>query len=262
MTGNAIHRPIYLSRLLLGPASHRARSELAFPYEMHRTLMHAFEGHFTNGEVNPREKAGVLFRADVSEGHDRIIVYVQSIVEPDWSFLDGVPDYLLGRSGLPNPACKDVSSAYQRLREGQILSFRLRANPTKRIGQVVGDNPELKGKRVGLLREEEQIAWLKRKGHERESGKPGGFELPSQPAIPQNEAAQTVPLVQVRQEGKQVGRKRSGRQAHTTTHLAIRFDGRLRITDADAFRETLVRGVGSAKAYGFGLLSIGAPGAP
>jgi CRISPR system Cascade subunit CasE len=41
------------------------------------------------------------------------------------------------------------------------------------------------------------------------------------------------------------------------TFAAVTFDGLLRIVDADRFRAALVQGIGSAKAYGFGLLSIG-----
>lgn len=259
MTTNAI-ASLYLSRLLLDSRSRQVRSELAQPYEMHRTLMHAFEKQLLDEEASSREKAGVLFRTEVDESRHCIIVYVQSIVEPDWSFLATFRDYLLTGADKPNPVCKDVAEAYQQLRAGQLLSFRLRANPTKRIARVAKGDSELKGKRVGLLREEDQIAWLIRKGQERETGKPGGFELPTQHNMPPGTEIREVPLVRVRQEGKQVGRKRSNRRSHTTTHLSILFDGVLRITNADDFRETLARGVGSAKAYGFGLLSIGPSG--
>jgi CRISPR system Cascade subunit CasE len=34
------------------------------------------------------------------------------------------------------------------------------------------------------------------------------------------------------------------------------FDGRLRITDLDAFRRTLTQGLGKAKAYGCGLMTL------
>ena len=34
------------------------------------------------------------------------------------------------------------------------------------------------------------------------------------------------------------------------------FDGRLVVTDAALFRQTLVQGIGSGKAFGFGLLSV------
>jgi CRISPR system Cascade subunit CasE len=48
-----------------------------------------------------------------------------------------------------------------------------------------------------------------------------------------------------------VERKRS-----QLTFVSVLFEGRLRVTDPGKFRATLERGVGSAKAYGFGLLSI------
>ena len=36
----------------------------------------------------------------------------------------------------------------------------------------------------------------------------------------------------------------------------VLFEGRLRVTDAALFRQTLEHGIGSGKAYGFGLLSV------
>ena len=259
MTTNAI-APLYLSRLVLDPRSRQVWSELAQPYEMHRTLMHAFERYPLKEKENAREKFGVLFRTDVDAHCNRVTLYVQSSVEPDWSFLATFQYYLLTGADKPNPACKDVAGAYQQLQDGQALSFRLRANPTKRIGKDAENNGVWKGKRVGLLREEDQIAWLIRKGQEREIGKPGGFEmLMKDVAAPSGEVLQ-VPLVNVRREGKQRGRKKENGRSHETTHLSVLFDGLLRITDANAFRETLARGIGSAKAYGFGLLSIVPPG--
>lgn len=40
---------------------------------------------------------------------------------------------------------------------------------------------------------------------------------------------------------------------------AVRFEGILTVTDPDTFRTTVATGIGSAKAFGFGLLSL-APG--
>ena len=37
---------------------------------------------------------------------------------------------------------------------------------------------------------------------------------------------------------------------------SVVFDGRLEVTDADSFREVLANGIGSGKAFGFGLLSV------
>ncbi|MDD5219466.1 MAG: type I-E CRISPR-associated protein Cas6/Cse3/CasE [Candidatus Bipolaricaulis sp.] len=251
MTGNASLQRAYLSRLLLNPQSRQVRTELAQPYEMHRTLMQAFEGYLADGENRGREKVGMLFRAEVDERDHRVVVYVQSLMEPEWSFLEDFGEYLLDTAEGPTAICKDVSKAYGQLLDRQTLAFRLRANPTKRIGSDAEHGGLLAGKRVGLLREEKQIAWLARKGAT------AGFELLRAECPHPQEGVQRVPSVTARVEGRQEGRKREGHQLHTMTHLAVLFDGLLRVTNAADFRQTLIRGIGSGKAFGFGLLSIG-----
>lgn len=249
---------LYLSRLLLNPRCRQVQSELAYPYEMHRTIMKAFLKSVDGSRTRVREGLGVLFRADVDDSGKRVTVYVQSTVMPDWSFIEGINDYLIAEAEPANPVCKKITKAFQNLKNGQIFTFRLRANPTKRIGRASKGYSELKGKRVGLLREEEQIAWLVRKGHDREKGKPGGFEILMHKIEDREGEIRSIPRVNVRREGKQRGRKKEEEKA--MIHLAVRFDGLLRVTDADAFRETLSRGIGSGKAFGFGLLSLAPAG--
>lgn len=247
---------LFLSRLLLNLRSRRVISEMAHPYEMHRTLMNAFSQVPVKEGENAREKFGVLFRADVDHMRNLVTVYVQSKIEPDWSYLAAFNDYLQLNTHHSNPACKDISMAYQRLKNRQVLSFRLLANPTKRIGKSAEANSDLKGKRVGLLREEEQIEWLIRKGKEREKGEPGGFEIIMKEIEDEYGEIKLVPRVEVRVLGKQRNRKKLDGNLYDTTHLAVQFDGLLRVKDATAFRETLIRGIGPAKAFGFGLLSV------
>lgn len=43
------------------------------------------------------------------------------------------------------------------------------------------------------------------------------------------------------------------------TFGSVLFEGVLEITDAERFQKTLQAGIGSGKAYGFGLLSIARP---
>ncbi len=240
---------LYLSRLILDLNCRQVWSELAHPYEMHRTLMRAFSQRPAD-EVEARKQFGVLFRGDVDEPRGRVTVYIQSHVPPDWSFLDDHPAYLSAGAEPPNPTCKDVGEVYRRLQAGQVLSFRLRANPTKRIGKPSEGNDELKGKRVGLLRQEEQIQWLTRRAEK------CGFEIVMKQVQDEDGKTYEIPRVNVCPEGKQRGHKREDGASHEMTHLAVCFDGLLRITNADAFREALASGIGPAKAFGFGLLSI------
>lgn len=254
-----VSAPLYLSRLILDLNCRQVRSEIAHPYEMHRTLMHAFEGYAVDKEKNVREKCGVLFRADVDDHNSRAVVYIQSLVEPDWSYLGNCRNYLLSEKDIRNPAYKNVTVSYRGLRNGQTVAFSLRANPTKRIAKPSKGHDMLKGKRVALLREEEQIDWLVRKGDERGKGCTGGFRILAKEIQGQNDKIRQIVHVNVRQEGKQTGYKKDKkdeRREHRMTHLTVRFDGLLRITDSDAFRETLTRGIGPAKAFGCGLMLV------
>lgn len=108
------------------------------------------------------------------------------------------------------------------LKVGQRLAFKLRANPT-----VKRD-----GKRFGLYREEEQIEWLKRKGRD------NGFE---------------VLAAFNNTEKLRANRKPNDKEA---TFASVVFEGVIRITDPEVFSKALESGIGSAKGFGFGLLSV------
>ena len=77
-------------------------SEVAYPYEMHRTLMRAFPTATDDENSKARHEFGVLFRADADEPSGTVKVYVQSLVEPDWSFLDGLDGYLAAAGKCPD----------------------------------------------------------------------------------------------------------------------------------------------------------------
>lgn len=213
---------LYLSRLLLNPRSRQVQRETADPYQLHRTIMKAFGPK--------RDQAGVLHRLDIQQRTQLLTLLVQSQDEPDWRWLYD-RNYLLPidpLTGLDNPAIKQVSLP---LHAGQLLRFRLRANPTikkKREGKH--------SNRVPLVREESQIAWLKRKADQ------NGFNLLDTSVSDQN---------------RQTSRKRDGRPPLTL--FTVQFDGRLQIADEGKFQQAMRNGIGPAKAFGCGLLSI-APG--
>jgi CRISPR system Cascade subunit CasE len=141
-----------------------------------------------------------------------------------------------------------LDGSYSALYVDQVLQFRLRANPTKRLARSADGRPDrLLGKRVQLLREDEQLGWLRRKAES------GGFALlnvrTAQPAV--------VIEAQARAEQSQIGwRATKDAERRRLTFGSVLFEGRLRITEVGRFRETLATGIGSGKAYGFGLLSI------
>jgi CRISPR system Cascade subunit CasE len=201
------------------------QKEIADPYQLHRSLMHSFPDELEDGDER------VLFRVDTHPRGNALSLLVQSLNIPDWSWLDepGARGYLLPEDVLPprvshNPATKALNLKFT---TGQRLAFRLRANPTVKRS----------GKRLGLLREEEQRAWLARKAQA------GGFR---------------VLTASVREEGMMSGTiHRSQEESHRLRLLAVRFDGLLQVLDPDRFQDTLQSGIGSGKGLGFGLLSLG-----
>jgi CRISPR system Cascade subunit CasE len=216
---------MYLSRLILNQRSRRVQRELAEGYEMHRSIMRAFPDGLTEGEER------VLWRVD---GHPELglVLLVQSETKPDWSWTSGAgaQSYL---AAVPQPSV-ETKELQLDLAPGQVLAFRLRANPTiKRRFQQSGDH-----KRVGIHAEEDQLAWLRRKGEK------SGFQVLS-----------------VRMAKERIAEGVIHRQdtIHRLKLLAVRFDGLLQVSDPLLFMKAVTRGIGSGKGLGFGLLSLAPP---
>jgi CRISPR system Cascade subunit CasE len=236
---------MYLSRLLLDPQRRDVQHDLGDVHALHRRLLTAFPLRSAD-EPGARAQFGVLYRLD-ERAVNAPQVLVQSQEQPDWTLLP--QGYLL--DGLDNPACKPVDDFYAALTPGTVLRFRLRANPTRRVFQLKdGEDAKWRGKRVELQGGDNCLAWLQRKGEQH------GFALlvsGRQPAFGD---------VRVTDEGKLQGRRAEQSGPIRLTLAAVRFDGRLTITDVDRFRDALASGIGSGKAYGFGLLSVAREAAP
>jgi CRISPR system Cascade subunit CasE len=207
---------MFLSRLVPDYHDRGVRRDLANPYELHRTLLRAFPDAAAGGPGR------MLYRVELPRGEVAFLL-VQSEKEPGWARLPA--GYLA--------ACRTKSLHDVAFHAGQRLAFRLRANPTKRAGKSAPD-PRWAGKRVGLWREEDQAAWLVRKG----AG--GGFRVDSA-------GFRVIP------EGKVLAR----RAGQALQFQSVRFEGVLEVTDPGRFLATLAEGVGSGKGLGFGLLSVG-----
>lgn len=209
---------MYLSRLTLNLRNRRVQRELANRYELHRTVMNAFPEKLPEGER-------VLFRLEEARNRQAILL-VQSKTMPDYSHLPS--GYLL----------RDIEvKTYQpNLKTGQRLIFRLLANPTKKIslpeeGNEIAEN----AKRIGIVREEEQLKWLERKAEE------NGFRLIGVRSTPHPDIFGFQ-----QQEGK----------TRRVTFHAVQFDGILEILDAESLFKAICSGIGSGKGFGFGLLSV------
>lgn len=168
------------------------------------------------------QESGFLFRIDPQPG-DGVVILVHSALVPDWEYAFHNAKFLLGARPQVRPF--DPSFA-----KGQLLRFRLAANPTKKI-DVDGKRPN--GKRVPVPVEQFR-QWLIGRAEA------GGFALEAD--------ALTM------QPGYVYWKK--PRQKKGQQLRSVRYEGLLRVLDPDRLREALLSGIGPAKAFGFGLLSV------
>ena len=185
-----------------------------------RDVANIYEAHRTILRAFPDTSDGgpgrVLFRIEPPEADGTVPVIVQSDKEPQWKRLEDLSGY------TASPV--ETKQFSLNLHQGQRLAFRLLANPTVKRDK----------KRYGLLREHEQKAWLERKA----SG--GGFRIIG---------------VTIRNPDTVSGKKNIETPL-SVKFIAVLFDGILEVENPDIFISTIKKGIGSAKGFGFGLLSV------
>lgn len=226
---------MFLMRAFLDPTSREVRADLKSPEGLHKTVMRAFPDHVG---PSPRRELGVLHRLD--EDRDRLVLLVQSRVRPSvdrWpaGYLLKLGDDVDWSASMvdSNPAVRDLATERARIEAGDRFMFRLVANTTKKIATKSGPDGERKnGTRVPVRGDDERIQWFDRHATASGFGREQG----------------TVRITEVAPRG------RGG--AKGLTFAGALFEGSLRVNDAVAFRAALDAGIGPAKAYGFGLLSV------
>lgn len=124
---------------------------------------------------------------------------------------------------------KDYDGLLTHLANGQCYRFRFCGNPVHAIKEK---GSKSRGKVVPHVTAAQQEEWFQRKCES------AGFSL------------ETVSLVQ-----RDI-RKFTRQGKPVTLHTSI-FEGTLKITNVELFRQALCMGIGRAKAYGCGLLTLG-----
>jgi len=219
---------VYLSRLVINSRNLLGFRSLLDPYEAHRTIWRGFPEKDRGGPGR------VLFRLERSAASSRLVMLVQSSLEPNWRPL--LEEQILLSADDPKELKPDLLDRLSRA--GRRLRFRLRANPTARriadeTSREEGGNPVRK--RVGLFGDDQQMKWLQRKAEQ------GGFRLID---------------CRISARGNSDCRKTSQGKRQGIRHLSVLFEGILEVTDGATFLATLQSGIGSAKGFGFGLLSV------
>lgn len=237
---------LFLSRLCLNPLFAPALRFAADPYDIHLKLLATLpcvpKPKPATGD-QPKT-AGVLFRVDTSNTGP--VVLIQTMTEPDWGAFKVAPRAF---------RCPPKTKAYDpKFTPGQRLAFRLLGQPAVRKSGRFGLRPNGKrmpGPRQACHNDEERLAWLRRKGTQ------GGFAIETV-GLSRVDWRNTKPM---QAKGGQVVEtyEQARRRAFGYEHKrldAVRFDGVLVVTDPVIFCATVAKGVGSGKAFGFGLLSI------
>lgn len=141
--------------------------------------------------------------------------------------------------GLMDPAyagdAKDYQPFLDRLSKGQYWRFRLRANP---VVSVAAKELGVRGKVLAHVTQEQQKQWLTKRASDH------GFSLESDDFDVVHTAWHRF--------------SKGGRQP--VTIRTATYEGFLRVEDADLLRAGLAQGIGRARAYGCGLLTLMHPG--
>lgn len=209
----------WLTQLTLDQAT-VARRRLRDNYDWHQAAWECFPGR-------PKDARDFLTRLDEApQGFRLILVSPQPATRPEWCPAETwqsreiPPDYF---------GC----SRY---------AFQLRANPTRKVvdpnkPKVVGPdgriNRNKNARRIPLRQPADLTAWLERKALA------GGFTVEA-------DSLRIVP------EGQDF----FNRNGQRGSHASVEFRGTLSVTDPAKFHQTFAAGLGSAKAFGFGLLVI------
>lgn len=127
---------------------------------------------------------------------------------------------------------KEYEVLLNKITDHSVWRFRMVANPTHSVKTKSG-----RGKVMAHVTPEYQMEWLKTKAVA------NGFEL-----VDDN-------CFVLANEWKNFYKNAKGKDMRVRL-LLVSFEGILRVTDVDAFRNALIGGIGRGKAYGAGMLTI------
>lgn len=228
---------MYLTRFRINTARVASRRLMSSPQTLHAAVMSSFAEPPPQAGGGPR----VLWRLD-QDGHARTFLYVMGPDRPDLT-------HLVEQAGWPTVGggwqTYDYAPFLSRLTKGDRWAFRLTANPVHSIRRKDGEPTKI----TAHVGPHHQMAWLLQRQET------AGFRVvekaPEHRLLPEGDEYQLT----VHNRRQFVFQKQRHRRV---TLLTVTFDGCLEVTDPDAFRSTLTQGLGRAKAYGCGLLTLAA----
>lgn len=225
---------MYISRMPLNLARFSTKQLVGSPYKMHAAVEHAFPPN----AVRADEQGRILWRIDYIESDHSTWLYVVSPEKPDFT-------HLVEQAGWPTASAwetKDYTPLLSRIAVGQQWQFRFRGNTVRKAlaNQArfsTQSDAHIVGKIQSHITVPHQLEWLLKRTEEH------GF------VIPQTAEGAAVTVTHRKLEKF----KRDG--ATVTLSTAV-FEGALEVIDANRFRHALCHGIGRAKGFGCGLLTV------
>ena len=212
------HNKLYLTRLTPDPGHTLARRERTDAGAMHRRVMSLFPD---NLPAQPRATTGALFRVD--QDNAGIYILIQSVLPPDPAKLP---------TGYGPIVTKDMTPLIERCRPGTRVTYRVVGNAVTRLGKnTTAGRPG----QVVPLRGPDALAWWQRQAAT------AGLTVTDAHAtvLPPGTASRNGADTAVR-----------------TPHDRTQFDGTATIADPAALVAAMSHGIGRAKSYGCGLLTV------
>lgn len=230
---------ITLTRILLNPQSRGGRRLLTNPQAMHAAVRASFPPDIDETD------ARVLWRVDRHENTHTL--YIVGPEEPDRRVIVDQA----GWATRPGETA-DYEPFLDRLMRGQHWAFRLVANP---VSSAAPEPGQKRGRVVPHVTAAQQEAWLA------ERAAASGFTLT---LADENDAGVPPSVLVTERRALTFSKDRgsngpSGGRRREVTLRTARFDGVLEVTDVDVLRGALTHGLGRAKAYGCGLITLARP---
>lgn len=232
---------MYISRMPINGARRSAMELIASPNRMHAAVEAAYppvaDCDASGNVANAAGGGRILWRVDPIAGEGRSAwLYVVSPRRPDFT-------HLCEQAGWPVEGgweTKDYAPLLNRLSVGQRWQFRLKANPVRKVLKDKGttSRADVVGTLQGHVTVEQQMGWLLDRAER------NGFCV--------CDGADGSPQLKVSQRNKS-SFMHAGTKATLSTAV---FDGALEVVDEDLLRQALCNGVGRAKAFGCGLMTI------
>lgn len=218
---------MFLTKFQLNPTRREVLRLIASPQRLHAAVLSTFPPDTTAAAASR-----VLWRLDQPQRHE-LNLYLVSPARPSLEVLQSE----FGWSQEPSGRVASYGPFLDRLDEGQAWRFRLTANPVRSVRTAHGQ----RGKVSPHLTVEQQREWLvthaERHGFSVSDGDDG-------------------PAVDVTRRDRESFVKGAPDDKRRATISRAQFDGVLLVRDPEVLRSSLTHGIGRAKAYGCGLMTL------